>query len=264
MLRRECGSGRAGRYVGASLVALPWIAAILAVVASTMPATAAEDATSATRAVAQMPKGGRTPGNESFGPVNMAGEGYASEQKVVAPSSRQRIPTIAAGPVWDQELRRNSAIQSRLRKDAGDRVFFSAGSAELGGRARMALSAQAAWLNRWREFEAAIEGHADDPGSEAENVALAARRAQVVRRRLIDEGVAPARLAIVAQGRARRVATCTDRACAAQNRRALTMVFTPGTRERLERASGPIAEALDQSPAGSLQLPAAGRAGVAR
>ena len=82
------------------------------------------------------------------------------------------------GLVWEQELRRNAPIQAKLRGEAGDRIFFSSGSAELGTRARMALAAQAQWLIRWHEFEAAVEGHADEPGTEEENVALsrAARR----------------------------------------------------------------------------------------
>lgn len=174
-----------------------------------------------------------------------------------AASQPAHVPTLAAGPAWEQELRRNAAIQVKLRSEVGDRVFFSEGSAELGSRARAALSAQAQWLNRWREFEAAIEGHADEPGSEADNVTLAARRAEAVRRRLVEEGVEAARLSIVAQGRARRFAICPDPACAAQNRRALTFVFASGTRERLERSSGPVAEALGKSPARALQLPAA-------
>ena len=104
-------------------------------------------------------------------------------------------------PSWDQELRRNVSIQSKLRVDAGDRVFFATGSAELGSRARSALAAQAKWLMRWREFEAAIEGHADEPGSEQENIVLSEQRAEAVRDRLIQEGVEPSRIAVVPLGR---------------------------------------------------------------
>src|SRR6185295_4294412 len=107
----------------------------------------------------------------------------------------------ARGPAWDQELRRNASIQSKLRTEAGDRVFFGPGSAELGSRARTALAAQAQWLMRWHEFEAAIEGHADEPGTEQENVVLSEQRAEAVRQRLIDEGVEPNRLAVVPLGR---------------------------------------------------------------
>ncbi len=180
--------------------------------------------------------------------------------------------TVGASSAWEQELRRNASIQARLRNEAGDRVFFSAGSAELGSRARAALSAQAQWLIRWHEFEAAIEGHADDPGSEDDNLKLSAERAEAVRRRLVEEGVDASRLAIVAQGRMQRIATCTTGDCSAQNRRAVTLVFASGTRERLglvgpsplEAPPDPQAQALEPAARTVEAPPAAERVGVAR
>lgn len=150
---------------------------------------------------------------------------------------------------WDRELRRNASIQSKLRVDAGDRVFFAAGSAELGSRARTALAAQAQWLIRWHEFEAAIEGHADEPGTEQENVLLSQQRAEAVRQHLIAEGIEPSRLAVVPLGRSVRIATCADADCRAQNRRAVTLVFASGTRERLGLVSAPSMAAALASPA---------------
>lgn len=146
-------------------------------------------------------------------------------------------------PAWDQEVRRNASIQMRMRLEAGDRVFFPAGSAELGSRARMALAAQARWLKRWHEFEATIAGYADEPGSDEDNVALSAKRAIAVRQRLIDEGVEPSRLAIAPHGRSGRVAVCPDVACQLQNRRAITVVFVAGTHARLGLTPPPIATA---------------------
>jgi outer membrane protein OmpA-like peptidoglycan-associated protein len=178
---------------------------------------------------------------------------------------------IGASPAWEQELRRNSAIQTRLRNEAGDRVFFSAGSAELGSRARSAITAQAQWLNRWHEFEAAIEGHADESGSDQENLKLSERRAEAVRLRLVEEGVEASRLAIVAQGRTQRIAICAGVDCAAQNRRAVTLVFASGTRERLGLTAPVPMQALDApqalapEPAATANTPAvAERVGVAR
>ena len=180
--------------------------------------------------------------------------------------------SVGASPVWEQELRRNASIQTRLRNEAGDRVFFSSGSAELGSRAHAALTAQAQWLNRWHEFEAAIEGHADEPGGGDENLKLSVERAEAVRRRLVQEGVEASRLAIVAQGRSHRIATCTGGDCTAQNRRAVTLVFASGTRERLGLTAPPPLQALGepQAPDGvpaarTVETPAATeRVGVAR
>ncbi|MTD95948.1 OmpA family protein [Hyphomicrobium sp. xq] len=174
------------------------------------------------------------------------------------------VPGIRT-PVWDIELRRNASIQSKLRVEAGDRVFFSPGSADLGSRARTALSAQAQWLMRWHEFEAAIEGHADEPGSEQENVVLSQQRAEAVRQRLIEEGVEPDRLAVVPLGRSVRVATCADTDCRAQNRRAVTLVFATGTRDRLGlNAGAPRAAAVSFAPGNTAPAATARQAGVTR
>jgi peptidoglycan-associated lipoprotein len=159
-----------------------------------------------------------------------------SEQRPHVPPAA-KIHALERAPVWDAELRRNAPIQAKLREQAGDRVFFSAGSAELGSRARTALAAQARWLKSWHEFEAAIEGHADEPASEAENFKLSQQRAEAVRQRLVDEGVEAGRLAIVASGRTQPIATCLSGGCRAQNRRAVTLVFASGTRERLGLAA---------------------------
>src|SRR5262249_14090752 len=96
----------------------------------------------------------------SDGGPETAPPGAAAALPVLAPAAAD---PPGRRPLWQQELRRNAPIQAKLRGEAGDRVFFSAGSTELGTRARMALAAQAQWLVRWREFEAAVEGHADEP-----------------------------------------------------------------------------------------------------
>ncbi len=170
-----------------------------------------------------------------------------------APAS-DPTPVISRSAAWRQELRRNAAIQAKLRTEAGDRVFFSAGSAELGTRARMALAAQAQWLKQWHEFEAAIAGHADEPGTEEENLRLSRDRAEAVRRRLVAEGVAAARLAVVALGRTDPIAPCADPDCAAQNRRAVTLVFASGTRERLGLNNERAADLVPPAPPGAPSL----------
>jgi len=174
-----------------------------------------------------------------------------ARQKVAAPPPKAAV-AVGRSLLWEQELRRNASIQAKLRSEVGDRVFFSAGSAELGSRARTALAAQAQWLMRWHEFEAAIEGHADEPGTEEDNLKLSERRAEAVRQRLVNEGVEASRLAIVAQGRAQRIAICAESDCLAQNRRVVTLVFASGTAERLGLAGTPLPTALDQPRPGSL------------
>ena len=113
---------------------------------------------------------------------------------------------------------------AEFQAEVGDRVFFSEGSAELGARARSALEAQAAWLKRHAALPVTVEGHADDAGVVNHNLEVSRRRAEAVRRRLIESGVAPERIRIVAYGRERPIAQCAEPSCAAQNRRVVTVV----------------------------------------
>jgi peptidoglycan-associated lipoprotein len=171
---------------------------------------------------------------------------------LMVPESAAPVRAGATGPKWDREMRRSAEFQAQLRVQAGDRVFFSSGSAALGSKARTALAAQARWLAQNRGFEATIEGHADEPGTDEQNLILSKQRAAAVRQRLVEEGVAPARLEIVARGRAQRVAVCSEAACRGQNRRVITIVFVRGTHKRLgaaPSASGSHVEKQSLRPA---------------
>lgn len=154
------------------------------------------------------------------------GHGAGSDQAQARPASRAPIGAPVPGSLEDQFI-----------AEAGDRVFFSAGSAEIGGRARSVIAAQARFIKRRSELDAAIEGHADDaPLSIEQHEALSEERAEAVRQRLIAEGIEPERLTIVPWGRDHRVSECPDPDCAVQNRRAVTVLTIHGSR----RGSGPL------------------------
>jgi outer membrane protein OmpA-like peptidoglycan-associated protein len=111
-----------------------------------------------------------------------------------------------------------------FRQQAGDRVFFADGAADIGGRARAALDAQATWLRRYPAIRITVEGHADDQGGIELNRTMAEQRAQVVKLRLNDLGVEADRITVVAYGADEPVAKCREQTCSAQNRRVITLV----------------------------------------
>lgn len=121
----------------------------------------------------------------------------------------------------------SAAVENSFIAEAGDRIFFAAGSADLGARARAVIAAQARWLKKRSELQAVIEGHADDaPLTPGQHDQLSAARAEAVSNRLIEEGISRDRLAMAPWGRDKPVAICTGTDCAAQNRRVVT-VLTP-------------------------------------
>ncbi len=136
--------------------------------------------------------------------------------------------TIAGS--WQTSVVSISALQDEFRDTVGDRIFFSAGSARLGARARNLLQQQAHWLKARPHVGLVIEGHADDNAAGSDDEALSADRARAVYERLIQEGIAPGRLITRAHGTRSRVAVCDSSDCAAQNRR---VVLTPQQIEQL-------------------------------
>ncbi len=155
----------------------------------------------------------------------LGGLKQASVLAVASVALLQLVPGAQAGE--RMQLGVQIAPGLEFQTQVGDRVFFSDGSAALGTRARSALEAQAAWLKRHSGFSVTIEGHADDAGAAAHNQDVSWRRAEAVRRQLIESGVAAKRIFIVAYGRDRLIAECTEPGCAAQNRRVVTVLGEP-------------------------------------
>ena len=106
----------------------------------------------------------------------------------------------------------------------GDRVLFPVNQHTLTAQAQQTLNGQANWLLTNTDYDALIEGHADERGTREYNVALGARRANSVHEYLISQGVPANRLRVVSYGKERPVEICSDEGCYAQNRRAVTVI----------------------------------------
>lgn len=111
-----------------------------------------------------------------------------------------------------------------FQQTVGDRVLFPVDQSTLTSAARSTLQQQGAWLNANADFAVIIEGHADEQGTREYNLALGARRASAVQDFLISQGVAPSRMRTVSYGKERPIEVCSDEACYAQNRRAVTVL----------------------------------------
>jgi len=108
----------------------------------------------------------------------------------------------------------------------GDRVLFDVDQSTINPQSASTLDGQANWLLTNVEFTALIEGHADEQGTQAYNLALGARRASAVQNYLISKGVAPGRLRTISYGKERPIEICSTEECYSQNRRSVTVLTT--------------------------------------
>lgn len=108
----------------------------------------------------------------------------------------------------------------------GDRVLFAVDQSTLSPEAQLILEQQAIWLMSNADYEAIIEGHADEQGTTEYNIALSARRANAVREFLVARGVAGNRLRTLPLGKERPAELCAEERCYAANRRAVTIIST--------------------------------------
>ncbi|WP_415403836.1 peptidoglycan-associated lipoprotein Pal [Tateyamaria sp. SN3-11] len=116
------------------------------------------------------------------------------------------------------------ASPAYFQQAVGDRVLFAVDQSALTPEGRATLDAQAVWLLQNADFTAVIEGHADEQGTREYNLALGARRADAARAYLLSQGVQPSRLQVVSYGKERPIEVCSEEACYAKNRRAVTVL----------------------------------------
>lgn len=111
-----------------------------------------------------------------------------------------------------------------FQQTVGDRVLFPVNQSSLTDEARGILGGQAGWLLTNADYAILIEGHADEQGTQEYNLALGARRASAVQEYLISQGVPAGRMRTVSYGKERPIEVCSEEACYAKNRRAVTVL----------------------------------------
>jgi len=108
-------------------------------------------------------------------------------------------------------------------------VNFDFDRRDLRPGAREILKGHAAWLKANPQFRVEIEGHCDERGTNEYNLALGAKRAEIVKRYLIDLGISGSTLSSISYGEELPLCKEQNEACWAKNRRAHFVVKSAPT-----------------------------------
>ena len=101
-----------------------------------------------------------------------------------------------------------------FQQTIGDRVLFEVDQSHAGAAIETGPGrAGRTWLTTNTEYNAVIEGHADEQGTREYNLALGARRANAVREYLMSRGLAAASAETVSYGKERPIEVCSEEAC---------------------------------------------------
>jgi outer membrane protein OmpA-like peptidoglycan-associated protein len=103
-------------------------------------------------------------------------------------------------------------------------INFASNSSELDHVALAVLSAFTEFMADNPSVKVEIQGHTDEVGSAADNLALSSRRAEVVYQYLVDQGISPSRLSHKGYGKTRPIADNRTEAGKAKNRRTVFVI----------------------------------------
>lgn len=113
-------------------------------------------------------------------------------------AARQPAPVEAAEATGTIKRAAATIIRPELRT-----VYFEFDSARLTDQAKETLRQNAKWLLEHPEIEVQVQGHCDERGTVEYNFNLGQRRADAVKKFLVDLGVSPSRIHTISYGEER-------------------------------------------------------------
>ena len=161
----------------------------------------------------------------------------AAAENEVALAAREKAAQEEAARQWEmqaeEDLRQTQLAESAAKEAEMDRakmaamqmfmnedVYYDFDSSALSDMAKNVLSRKAEWLRMNTDASVIIEGHCDERGTSAYNIALGDRRAESAKAFLLDLGIDAAQLSSISYGEERPVDTGMNEESWAKNRRA--------------------------------------------
>jgi peptidoglycan-associated lipoprotein len=165
-----------------------------------------------------------------FATAALAIAGCAKKRPEVLPPAPAQTTTDTTGTTGPATGATDGAVTPGSNADfqrsvTSNTVLFGLDQYDIDPTARAILDNQVQWLVRYPNVRITIEGHCDERGTREYNLALGDRRANAAKNYLAARGIAAARITTISYGSERPVATGSDDAAWAQNRRAVTVVL---------------------------------------
>lgn len=132
-----------------------------------------------------------------------------------AAMERERLAAVERARQEEAERQRQAAA----KQFGGEDIHFEFDSAVLLPEAQLILGGKADFLSA-NNVSVTIEGHCDERGTDAYNMALGQRRAEAAKAFLVDLGIPANRLSTISYGEERPVDPGTTEEAYAKNRRA--------------------------------------------
>ena len=137
------------------------------------------------------------------------------------------VKKAAPAPVVKEEPKeapkvdtQEQALQAARTRFQSEHVYFAFDSSTLDDTAQMVLRAKADFMKKYPDATVTIEGHCDERGTNAYNLALGDRRAESAKAFLVDLGIDAGRMGTVSYGEEQPVDAGHDEEAWAKNRRA--------------------------------------------
>lgn len=111
-----------------------------------------------------------------------------------------------------------------LADGVSNKVLFAYDSSEIDQEGKDVLQKQADWIKANPSVSLLIEGHCDERGTREYNLALGERRADMVKRFLVAQGVESSRLETISYGKERLAMLGDSEEVHHMNRRSVTVV----------------------------------------
>jgi peptidoglycan-associated lipoprotein len=144
-----------------------------------------------------------------------------TQSEVSKASEKSAMEAEQAKRSQEDRLRAEAAAREATQKAfVNEIIHFSFDSALLSDQAQQILNHKADYLRTNSGVTVTVEGHCDERGTDAYNIALGERRAESVKNFLVDLGISTNRLNTVSYGEERPIAMGQDEASWAKNRRA--------------------------------------------